>query len=821
MKKKLSLLFLSLLCVAQAAVYGAPIQWNGNGIQLNLKDIKAGAPSNMKKAPSSSFSVYRAKGRLAKQEFIGTFSGDTFTDNNMGSNSPYDYYYFVKQGDAVVAMVSLETELFGENVYIFGPNDNHAEITKEVNRIGTQTRYTQFGDDRYTIFFKPGDYRDTELMHVGFYTQVAGLGKCPKDVRMFNFNTPSPLATWADPNDTWSWNAINATCTFWRSIENLAVMYRDGEARDDDPSHFFIWGVSQAAPLRRVYTDRYTTYDYLAGWASGGFTADCYFDNSVGSYSQQQWYTRNSYMKKGSQGLSKGGWNTAYQGVEFGSGVNMADHSDNWSDMAEAPDGASLWGNVSREETTPIIREKPFIFLGDDGRYKVFKPALRENAVGTSWKDGNMGEGEVIDILDNFYVAKPGDNAAKINEQLREGKHLIFTPGIYKVEKPIKVCKPNSIVLGMGYATLVPTAENNDCALKVTDVDGVTVAGLLFDTEYSSRNLFIVGELTSTVSHADNPTVVSDIFCRVGGVYSKAVNVDQAVVIKSNNVIGDHFWIWRADHGEGTGWNKNTSKNGLVVHGNDVTIYCLCNEHFQEYQTLWTGENGRMYFYQCETPYDPQDQADYLSHVDRASGQQAEGYSAYKVAKGVKKHYASMLGIYDVFIYTNGAYINIRNSIELPKGEPDVKIHHACNVCISSLEQCGFQYICGDVCQSTYYANTEGGAVSKRFHVKDFNGTQVQTPDWIVDADKYLISGINSTDGDNANIDVKVVPGTRQVAVSAPSQDYTVSVYDARGALVRSGKNLSSVDLSGSASGIYLVSVTPHKGNKVVKKIVF
>ena len=46
-----------------------------------------------------------------------------------------------------------------------------------------------------------------------------------------------------------------------------------------------------------------------------------------------------------------------------------------------------------------------------------------------------------------------------------------------------------------------------------------------------------------------------------------------------------------------------------------------------------------------------------------------KGYSAYKVANDVKHHYAIGLGVYDVFINTNGAEIFLDNAIEVPKDE--------------------------------------------------------------------------------------------------------------------------------------------------------
>ena len=127
------------------------------------------------------------------------------------------------------------------------------------------------------------------------------------------------------------------------------------------------------------------------------------------------------------------------------------------------------------------------------------------------------------------------------------------------------------------------------------DVDGVTVAGILFDAGPTSSPILLqVGPTGSSASHATNPTLLADLFFRIGG-----AAVGQAVVslqINSNNVIGDDFWIWRADHSNGVGWTVNTAQNGLVVNGANVTIYGLAVEHFQQYQTLWNGNGGRVYF---------------------------------------------------------------------------------------------------------------------------------------------------------------------------------------------------------------------------------
>ena len=71
------------------------------------------------------------------------------------------------------------------------------------------------------------------------------------------------------------------------------------------------------------------------------------------------------------------------------------------------------------------------------------------------------------------------------------------------------------------------------------------------------------------------------------------------------------MWIWRADHGNGgtVGWTTNTAANGLVVNGNNVTMYGLFVEHYQQYQVIWNGNGGRTYFFQNEIPYDVPNQA--------------------------------------------------------------------------------------------------------------------------------------------------------------------------------------------------------------------
>ena len=53
---------------------------------------------------------------------------------------------------------------------------------KEGNRRCWFTADKHFTADRTALLFAPGTYRDLELFEVGYYVQVAGLGRTPEQV---------------------------------------------------------------------------------------------------------------------------------------------------------------------------------------------------------------------------------------------------------------------------------------------------------------------------------------------------------------------------------------------------------------------------------------------------------------------------------------------------------------------------------------------------------------------------------------------------------------------------------------------------------------
>ncbi len=526
-----------------------------------------------------------------------------------------------------------KTPDFGPNVVVFNPSMPAAEMQTKIDAVYRVQEHSEFGPGRNAFLFLPGDYKVD--VPVGFYTEVVGLGATPDAVHITgNVHSDASL-----PHN-------NATCTFWRAAEGFAVTPTGGPVNGT-----MQWAVSQAVPFRRMHVQGSMVLHQNGGWASGGWMSDSLVDGNVGAGPQQQWISRNSEWGS----WTGANWNMVFVGV------------------VHAPSGDWPQPPYTRVATTPVVREKPFLMVDAEGRYSVRVPALVRDSAGITWR-GGATPGTSIP-LSKFYIAHAGtDTAATMNAQLDAGKNLLLTPGIYDLTEPIRVMRPDTVVMGLGFATLRPV--KGTAAMTIADVDGVIVAGLLFDAgEQISPVLLEVGPAGSKASHAQNPISLHDVFFRVGGAGVGSAKVD--LRINSNDTIVDHTWIWRADHGAGVGWDRNLSDNGMVVNGNNVTAYGLFVEHHQQFQVLWNGQGGRTYFYQSEIPYDPPNQASYTS----ATG--TNGWASYKVADSVTTHEAWGLGIYSVFRHPN---VNLTRAIEVPR-TPGVRFHHMITVALDNLGQ--------------------------------------------------------------------------------------------------------------------------------------
>lgn len=544
-----------------------------------------------------------------------------------------------------------------------------AQIQSDLDAIATQQVPvgSQFTSQRYAIFFEPGTYgsvADPLVFQVGYYTQVAGLGALPSDtvvngaIDVFN-----DLCT-AGTSD------CNADDNFWRSLSNLTLNvtlppappayappaldpFGAGCANSAD-----FWAASQAAPIRRAIINGSVVFqDYCANnnFASGGFIADSQISGNLNFFGNQQYMVRNSSIG-GANGCPNGLWNMVYSGVQG----------------APAPVFTGQCQQNTVLSASPVTEEEPFLYTDAGGAFRVFVPALAENTSGASWASGSEAGSSLP--LSSFFVANPATPVPLINIALALGKNLVLTPGVYNLSAPIVVSRPDTVVLGQGFATLVP--QKGNAALVVLPNTGVKVSGLIVDAgPVNSPVLVSVGTSLPAPRAAADPDLIQDVFFRIGGAETTPTSATVSLLDNAAHSIIDDSWIWRADHGNDVGWTANTGDTGLVVTGDDVTAYGLAVEHFRKSEVIWTGQGGTDVFFQNELPYDPPSQADWTKSATQP------GYPAFAVGNGVTTFQGYGMGSYVVFIDTT-ATLHDAEAFQAPQA-PGVQFHNVFGVWIA------------------------------------------------------------------------------------------------------------------------------------------
>ena len=545
---------------------------------------------------------------------------------------------------------------FGSNVIIFDPSMDTSYIQGVVDAIRNKQIDDEMGTNRYALLFKPGTYGSAAvplIIQVGYYTEVAGLGLNPTDVTInghvdvYNRCRPDPV--------TGAPNCI-ALDNFWRTVSNLTINVM-GLTECRSSANF--WAASQASPMRRVNITgaNLSLMDYCTAgpqYASGGFIADSKTGFVING-SQQQYIMRNSKVG----GWSNGVWNQVFSGVEGAPAECFP---------AVA---AGCGGPYTTLAKTPASREKPYLYMDTAGKFNVFVPDATTDSSGVSWENGPT-PGRSIP-LSKFFVAKPTDSVQAINNQLSRGMNLLLTPGVFEIGRTIKVKRADTVVLGMGLATM--TAMNGAVVMDVADVEGVDLAGITIDG--GTRNSPVLLQIGKNPgrnhkSNPANPTALQDVFFRIGG--PNVGKADISLEVNSDNVILDDIWAWRADHGNaGTvGWEINTAKNGVIVNGDNVTATGFFVEHYQQHNVIWNGNGGTVVLFQNELAYDPPSQAAWM----QAPG--VKGWSALKVANSVTTFNGYGMGSYSFF--NQGVDIYADNAYEVPNTLAPGSLHNMLTV---------------------------------------------------------------------------------------------------------------------------------------------
>jgi hypothetical protein len=580
---------------------------------------------------------------------------------------------------------------FGPNVYIFNPSMPQSQIQAAVNAVATQQVPNQFGTQRYALLFEPGTYGSSVnplIFQVGYYTSVAGLGASPSDVTI-----NGAIDVFNQCSGTGSSESCIALTNFWRSLSNLTINLTlpstpptyvppspdpFGAGCDNSAE---MWATSQASPIRRVAVNGFVTLDDYCGpnnFASGGFIADSVFSgSSILNGTQQQFIVRNSTVDSWSNGV----WNQVFSGV-VGAPAQCFTCANHYTTLA----------------TSPVTREAPYLYQDSSGNYNVFVPAVQHNSVGTTWAAGPT-PGSSIPIR-RFFIAQPTDSAELINAALFFGFDLILTPGIYQLDQSLVLLYPDTVVLGLGFPTLIP--QNGTPSMIVASNNGVLLSGMIFDAgPKNSPVLLQVGLCGFPACHfgenASDPSGIYDVFFRIGGAEPGKAN--NSLIVNSDNVILDDIWAWRADHGNGVGWTDNTADTGLIVNGNNVTAYGLFVEHYQKYEVIWNGNGGTDIFFQNEMPYDPPSQAAWME----APG--VDGWAAFKVANNVATFKGYGMGSYSFF--NQGVSIFAANGFEVPTTLPPGSLNDLLTIFLSTSGSGGILNVIDGVGGSSTIANPD------------------------------------------------------------------------------------------------------------------
>jgi hypothetical protein len=553
----------------------------------------------------------------------------------------------------------------GPNVVVLSPSMPQATIQAALDAISTQQVHNQFGSQRYEVLFQPGTYGSAGnplVFQLGYYTAVAGLGATPNDVVLNGAVDVFNQCDGSGPCD-----GLN---NFWRSLSNLTLNVHlpqtppayappTGEDAGCNNSND-LWGVSQAAPMRSVIVNgALILQDYCnRGFVSGGFFANNELNGFVGNFGQQQFFTRNSTIGTWSNGV----WNQVFLG-----------------DPGAPPTAFPAPNQYTNVPTTPVSEEPPFLTTDAAGNYSVFVPAVQHNSVGPNYAGGT--EAGISIPIRRFFIANPSTPVLAINLALAFGQNLILTPGVYQLSRPIEVVRPHTVVLGLGFATLIPT--NGNAALETANVPGIKLSGLIVDAgPVNSRVLVQVGGRKgdrgddhdgksregdsddSSSAASKDPTLLSDVFFRIGG--AEPGQATTSLVVNADNAILDDIWAWRADHGAGVGWDANKADTGVVVNGDNVSAYGLFVEHYQKFEVIWNGSNGTDVFFQNEMPYDPPSQSAWMS------GPTTDGYAAFLVSPDVKSFQGYGMGSYSFF--NQGVPIFATQAFQAPT-RPGVQFH--------------------------------------------------------------------------------------------------------------------------------------------------
>ena len=162
-----------------------------------------------------------------------------------------------------------------------------------------------------------------------------------------------------------------------------------------------------------------------------------------------------------------------------------------------------------RQDDAPdvlVSRDAPFLYV-DKKRFKCSCRTL-EDVRGIDW--GVHGRDGRSLPLRAFQIATPSDSAQTLNRALAAGKHLLLTPGVYSLDEPLRIKRPDTVVMGMENVMLTPT--KGTAAIEIGDAEGVVLSSVTVDNGTTPSDLLIrVGTRDGEALRAPPPRALGSL----------------------------------------------------------------------------------------------------------------------------------------------------------------------------------------------------------------------------------------------------------------------------------------------------------------------
>lgn len=486
-----------------------------------------------------------------------------------------------------------------QTIFIFSPNEvkQLLQKTAEIYDVNGLMSTGQFSKNSYAILLLPGTYDlNGGEIKIGYYTQILGIGSSPNSVVVKgSISVPNPP------------DASNGLNNFWRGCENLTIT---NPSRSCGKKTCTVLASSQACSYRSLIINSDLYLHDNNTYVSGGFIANCKITGQLQPSSQQQYMFRSIEMD---DILNDAVWNYVFAGCKVNSRPIFKPSCDK-----------SVMGL-----STKLYRriEKPFIVSSSANLTDINIYEPNEEADLSKFFIENFDKSNCkIISSDKIGFVSPSNNVDQINALISSKDAILFTPGVYAIDKTINI--QGKLLYGVG----LPKLQSINGSVPVLSGNG-RICGIICKSAEKLNN-------TNTLIKITGDSNIWDVYCMVGGDDStKNYSTNTMMSIENcSQCYIENIWLWLADHNNvgPTNWDNTKCNYGLHVKNtaNNVLIYGLFSEHNHVRNVLWEGKNGMVYMYQSEFNYDyPENAKDIVSYEVTGSEHKIYGGGAYSVTR--------------------------------------------------------------------------------------------------------------------------------------------------------------------------------------------